>query len=130
MSGIRILVVDDDSGVRELLGHVLVHHGYEVFSATDAEGALAVLERERVDLVITDKLLPDMDGHELIEVIWRKHPYVGTMMLTAYRTPQSIAMARQQQVLAYLEKPLRDLTVVPRLVETALERHRKQLGRP
>ena len=130
MSGIRILVVDDDSSVRELVSHVLLAKGFEVFSSADAEGALAILDRERVDLVITDKRLPDMDGHALIETIFRVHPYVGTMMFTAYRSAQSLDMARQQKVLAYLEKPLRDLTVIPRLVESALEQHRKRLGRP
>ena len=62
----RILLVDDDSDLQRLLGRQLTTAGYQVFCASNGAGALKIMKLEQVDLVITDIVMPDMDGCELI----------------------------------------------------------------
>lgn len=125
----RILVVDDDNNLREMIKGVLEESGYSVDASADAGHAMKLLDSQRFDLVITDKNLPGIDGHTLINEIWMRHPGVGTVMITGYRSAESEERARQQYVLAYLEKPLYDMAIVPQVVESALELQRKRLGR-
>ena len=65
----RVLVVDDDSGVREFLGRVLTRAGYDVLFAADGEEGLARIEREAVHLVITDLVMPQRDGLEVVKLL-------------------------------------------------------------
>lgn len=62
----RILVVEDEEGLRKVVAQVLTHKGYDVLQADDAEFALVLLRQQSVDLVITDILLGDKDGIEML----------------------------------------------------------------
>jgi DNA-binding response OmpR family regulator len=84
--GRRILVVDDDSRYRDLLQLSLTRRGYTVQLAHDGLAALNLLERERVDLVILDLMLPDFDGYDLCRRI-REHYTVPIVILTARSEP-------------------------------------------
>jgi DNA-binding response OmpR family regulator len=77
-----ILVVDDDPGVLEAIRQSLEPSGYAVFVAADGKEAIRFLSRETVDLVITDVLMPDMDGFELIKVLHRDYPAVRVVAMT------------------------------------------------
>jgi PAS domain S-box-containing protein len=66
LEGVRVLLVDDDSDARELLGMVLRHHGAEVLEAATAEAAVVAFRRDVPDVVLSDIGLPDADGYELI----------------------------------------------------------------
>ncbi len=125
----RILVVDDDPVVRLLLEGVLQSAGHVTSSAGNAVQALALLQRMPFDLVITDKNMQGMDGHMLITEIGLRHPEVGTILVTGYRTEESERRAREQHVLGYLEKPIFDLEKVSQMVASALDENRKRLGR-
>src|SRR5690606_17495244 len=78
----RVLVVDDDAHIRELVRHFLDLEGYEVHEAAGGEEALAVLETVRVDLVVLDLMTPGMDGWTLCREL-RSHGDVPILMLTA-----------------------------------------------
>jgi len=71
-TGTRILVIDDDESVRDSLKDLLSVHGYQVAVARDGREGLEVLHRQRFDLVVTDLLMPNVDGIEIIREI-RKH---------------------------------------------------------
>ena len=71
-TGTHILVIDDDESVRDSLKVLLSVHGYEVALAPDGREGLAALRRKRFDLVVTDLLMPNVDGIETIREI-RKH---------------------------------------------------------
>jgi two-component system response regulator FlrC len=123
----RILVVEDDAALRELLVGALREAGHVVEGAADARRALELLQRHPMELVLTDKNLPGIDGHTLINEVWMRHPQVGAVMVTGHRSSESEERARQQHVLAYLEKPLYDLQAVRDVVDAALLRQRERV---
>jgi CheY-like chemotaxis protein len=78
----RILVVDDDPALREALRSFLVGEDYVVQEATSGTAALAHYRREPSDLVITDLLMPDMEGLELIRALRRHNPAVKIIAMS------------------------------------------------
>ncbi len=75
-----ILVVDDESIIVEMAQD----KGYKVLAAYDGVKALQVLENEKVDLVITDIIMPNMDGYQLKEIILKRYPYIKVLVVTGY----------------------------------------------
>jgi two-component system chemotaxis response regulator CheY len=88
-----ILAVDDSPSILKMLGDVLRANGFEVHEAGNGYGALKVLGRYTVDLVITDLLMPGMDGVELIREI-RKLPECKTVPIIMLTTQSNEAMQR------------------------------------
>jgi len=84
LDGIRILVVDDDLGICHTLEEILEADGCQVETAQDGEQGLAKLEKGSFDLVLTDVVMPRMDGHELYTAIRRLHPGLPVLMMTAF----------------------------------------------
>ncbi len=72
----RILIVDDDEGVRLTVKYMLAATGYEIASASDGEQALRLVEEFVPDLVITDLIMPKMDGLEMIAQLKRRRPEI------------------------------------------------------
>ena len=77
-----ILVVDDDAAVRQLIKHTLDGAGYRVTCAEDGRAATKAMAQARFDLVITDLLMPERDGLELIEDLRRRHPGVRIIAMS------------------------------------------------
>lgn len=106
----RILVVDDEEEVREILAETLQDFGYAVVTAASGEEALPVLNRDHsVVLVITDVRMPGMSGLQLAEEIRRRWPRVKVVLISGYFVPQ----ASPQR---FLKKPfhMKDLTAMVR----------------
>jgi DNA-binding NtrC family response regulator len=80
----KILVVEDETSIREILGRFLGEMGYEVRQAAHGAEALEILDRESFSLVIADLVMPHVNGIRLIESIQTKWPRTSTMLLTAY----------------------------------------------
>jgi signal transduction histidine kinase/ActR/RegA family two-component response regulator len=89
----RILVVDDEPGVRKLLARILRTRGYEVSEAEDGASALAFMEKsgDLIDMVVTDIVMPGMSGTKLAEGIHDRWPAVKLMFVSGY--PQGAALA-------------------------------------
>jgi len=83
LSGLRVLVVDDDLGVCRSLHDLLVEEGSEVQTAVDGRAALALIEKNPVDLVISDVVMPDLDGYDLFVEIKRRGP-TPVILMTGY----------------------------------------------
>jgi CheY-like chemotaxis protein len=79
---VQILIADDDSATREMMGGFFSEKGYFVFLAGDGEEALKLLEEERIDLVIADYQMPRMNGKELIGRINKFHPFLPVILIT------------------------------------------------
>jgi DNA-binding NtrC family response regulator len=103
--GIRILLVDDNEVFRRPLQRTLEAAGYAVVAVPSGEDALHVLDRNTVDLVLTDHRLPGMDGVQLITRIKTTHPALATIVMTAYGTIESAVEARRRGADDYLVKP-------------------------
>jgi two-component system cell cycle sensor histidine kinase/response regulator CckA len=82
----RILVADDDEGVRELIAEVLAEKGHEVIAVKDAIEALAVLERsgDGIDLLVTDIVMPGLNGFSLASLVKGRWPRVRILYITGY----------------------------------------------
>jgi two-component system cell cycle response regulator CpdR len=109
---IRILLAEDDASMREYLARALERTGYGVVAVADGLAAVAELERTRFDLLLTDIVMPEMDGIELAQRASTLHPAMRVMFITGFAavTLQNGAMPPEAKVLS---KPfhLRDLVI-------------------
>ena len=84
---VRILLVDDDDALRSVLRRALERAGYMVFEAADGRAALRVIAEGPVALVITDLVMPDMEGLELIRSLRRSHPVLPVIVISGGTGP-------------------------------------------
>jgi two-component system response regulator AtoC len=104
--GYRILVVDDDEAIRSLLIDLLSANGHEVLAASDAREAAERLKEGEFDLVLTDLMLPDGDGMDVLRVA-KSRPYEPEVLIvTAYGTIDSAVEAVRAGAFDYLTKPI------------------------
>lgn len=104
----RILLVDDDAAVRDAFGIVLKMAGHDVTCVDRATEALALQEARPFDLVITDIVMPDMDGLELIRVLADRHPATPILVMSGggdYGGPLYLDLALRFGARAALAKP-------------------------
>src|SRR6266849_4315258 len=80
----RVLVVDDEQSLRKVLAATLQREGYEVTVCGDGEEAIAALERDGADVVVTDLVMPRMDGLTLLRKVVARHPDVPVIVVTAH----------------------------------------------
>ncbi|HBS5975853.1 TPA: two-component system response regulator GlrR [Klebsiella pneumoniae] len=116
----RLLLVDDDPGLLKLLGMRLVSEGYSVVTAESGPEALRVLGREKVDLVISDLRMDEMDGLQLFSEIQKGHPGMPVIILTAHGSIPDAVAATQQGVFSFLTKPV-DKDALYKAIDEALE---------
>jgi diguanylate cyclase (GGDEF)-like protein len=102
----RVLVADDDRLVRAIFGDALRRAGHEVVTAADGREALARLEGAPFDLLLTDLLMPEMDGLELLEQAKRHWPELDVVVLTSVGTAEPAVRALRGGALHYLVKPV------------------------
>lgn len=102
-----ILVVDDEAVIRGLLEKVLTRDGYTVLTANDGEMALGVLAEHKVDIVVSDIRMPNMDGLELLETMRQKYPIIPVMIMTAYGETFSVKDALLLGADEYIAKPFK-----------------------
>lgn len=103
---LRILVVDDQSGVRELLKAVLEGDGHDVESASDGLEGIERLRDGYHDLVIMDIRMPGMDGVEALERMKEASPDSGVVMMTAYASVETAVRAMKLGAFDYITKPI------------------------
>jgi len=101
----RVLVIDDDPGVREYLQTLATRQGYEVFVAADGESALAGLDETRPDIVTLDAILPGLDGVEVLKRLKQSLPHVPVIMLSGHGHARTIVQAMQLGASDFLRKP-------------------------
>jgi two-component system response regulator PilR (NtrC family) len=100
----RILVVDDDQGMRELLEIMLTEEGYRVHTASNGEKALARCRKEIFDLIITDLKMPKMDGIDFLRKIKDLSPETMVILITAYASGDTAVTAMKEGAYDYIEK--------------------------
>ncbi|MBN7820461.1 sigma-54-dependent transcriptional regulator [Bowmanella yangjiangensis] len=105
MSNSRILIVEDDAGLREALIDTLLLGGYEILEADSAEAAMVLLNQEDVDLVVSDIQMGQMSGLSLLRSIKQKLPNMPVLLMTAYATIDDAVQAMRDGATDYLAKP-------------------------
>jgi excisionase family DNA binding protein len=103
----RILVAEDDPGIRKLLVDTLVRNGYVVDTADDGLSAVQLVQRGDYDLLMTDLKMPGVDGLSLIREARRKNPDIPVIVLTGFSTHATAIEALHLRVYDYLTKPFR-----------------------
>ena len=122
-SDMKVLIVDDEPVVREVLRTVLSRAGYATSEAATAGEGLALFADPAVDLVLLDLMLPDRPGLSLLAEMRQKRPDVPVVVVTAYSSVESAITAMKEGAFHYVPKPFRNEEVV-HLVAQALERRR------
>ncbi|HHD11569.1 MAG TPA: sigma-54-dependent Fis family transcriptional regulator [Deltaproteobacteria bacterium] len=103
----KVLIVDDDSTLRELLSETIHGMGYMVDTAENGEDALNKLKREKYDLVVSDLKMPGMDGLKLLDHIKSLDSNILVIIITAYATLESAVKAIEKGAYDYIAKPFR-----------------------
>jgi len=119
----RILVVDDEEVIRDILADFLAMEGFEVRTACDGVEALALLAAEHFDLVLSDLKMPHMGGIELLDAISEHTPQVVTIIMTGFGTVETAIDAMKRGAYDYIMKPFKMEDVV-HTVRRGLERHK------
>lgn len=116
----HLLLVDDDPGLLKLRGLRLTSEGYSVVTAESGAEGLRVLNREKVDLVISDLRMDEMDGMQLFAEIQKVQPGMPVIILTAHGSIPDAVAATQQGVFSFLTKPV-DKDALYQAIDDALE---------
>jgi len=119
----RVLVVDDEKFIREILAEFLGMEGYLVRTAEDGSSALAELGRSHYDLVISDLKMPKMGGMELLEAMSKVAPNALTVIMTGFGTVETAIDAMKRGAYDYILKPFK-VEEVTMIVQRGLEKQR------
>ena len=116
-----ILIVDDETSVRESLEKVLSKAGYATWTANSGHEALALLAHHQVDIVLSDLKMPDGDGVELLKSIKKDYPDIEVILLTGYGTIETAVDAMREGAYDFISKPPKKAIILS-AVERAIER--------
>lgn len=118
----RVVVIDDEPEVCDLVGKVLARAGHEVLVAHSGEAGLELLATHEVHCLVLDKQLPRMGGLEVLAETRRRWPRLPVVLVTAHPEPFTLEAERPDAV---LPKPFKSLTAIEEAVATALEARRQ-----
>lgn len=129
-----ILVVDDSAADREMAGHLLARQSWNVLYAENGRQALDRMQENEVDLVLTDLVMPDLDGLAFVEQAKIDHPLVPVVLMTARGSEEIAVRALEAGASSYVPKKglVRDLVdIVQRILDASRERksYTRLLGR-
>ena len=113
----RILVVDDDQAISEILGIVLRAEGFEPFFCADGDNAMDAFHKHDPDLVLLDLMLPGRDGIDICRAI-RMESGVPIVMLTARSDSQDIVTGLESGADDYIVKPIKNKELIGRTLRT------------
>ncbi len=119
----KILIVDDEKSILDLLNMVFKKQGYSVESALSAEKAFELLDEDDFDLVLTDVRLPKKSGMDILKYIKEKEPHMPVIMITAYGTIKQAVEAFKAGAVDYVLKPF-DVEELKIIVEKGLKERR------
>lgn len=117
----RVLIVDDEETIRDILADFLSMEGFLVTKAADGKSALAELARREYDLVVSDLKMPHMGGIDLLDAISRQAPATVTVIMTGFGTVETAIDAMKRGAYDYITKPFKMEQVV-HVVRRCLEK--------
>ena len=117
----NILVIEDDKNLKKLITTCLVKNNYNVFQASNGIEALEVLDKEYINAIITDIMMPIMDGYELIKELRESNYNMPILVLTAKGTLEDKKQAFNLGIDDYMVKPI-DINELPLRIKALLRR--------
>lgn len=111
----QIMVVEDDQSTLKLMRAVLRHAGYEVHTAENGRDALALLERQQIDLIVLDVMMPVMDGYEFTEQLRQCGNNTPILMVTAKQLPEERCRGFRVGTDDYMVKPVNEEEMLLRI---------------
>lgn len=111
----KILVVEDEEPIRKFININLEREGFKVFEAETGEKALEIAERESIDVVVLDIMLPGIDGYEVCRILREKFDKIGIIMLTAKTQDVDKIMGLQYGTDDYMVKPFNPMELILRI---------------
>ncbi|MBI3556286.1 MAG: response regulator [Deltaproteobacteria bacterium] len=117
----RLLVIDDDVGMRSLLNDVLCTSGYTVTSFSDAIGALKIVTAndQNIDAIICDLNMPRISGFDFLDMLQRMKSKIPLILITAFGTKKTEQEAQKKGAFGYLSKPFQ-LSEISELIQKAV----------
>ena len=117
----KILVVDDEIGIRQSLKKILEKEGFEVLTASNGEEAFKIIRSDSIDLLISDIRMAGMDGLELLKVCKSVSPYTEVIMITGYASVDTAVDSMKQGAYDYITKPFKKADII-KAVQKAIEK--------
>ena len=117
-----LLVVDDEQEIRDALSRHFRFLGYEVMTASNGVEALEILAHETVAIIISDIMMPVMDGVELLRVVRKEYPMVRLIIITGYVTQENVLACMRHDADTCIFKPWPDMTELEDAVRAAFDR--------
>ena len=112
-----ILVVDDETALLELICEILSNQGYNVFCADNGKQALEILENESIDLLLSDVIMPEMDGYQLAEIVQQKYPAVKIQLASGFSDNRHQKLQHETLHTNLLSKPYNSKTLLQKIRE-------------
>ena len=119
--GRRVLVVDDEEAIRNLLQQVLQEEAYEVVSAANGREAMTIFGREHFDLIIADIVMPEMDGVEMLLEAKHIQPKTPAIVVSGFFTEDTAQRLKSLGAAGYVAKPFQ-LDAIRHTIARAVER--------
>lgn len=101
----KVLVVDDQKGIRQLLQEFLAQEGYQVITVGNGQAAISAVKQQQIDLIIMDMNMPGMNGLETAEIILHENKYIPVILMTAYAKKEIQEAARAVGINRCIIKP-------------------------
>ena len=121
MDAARILIVDDEESILQSLTRIFTREGHQVFTAPEGKSGLDLLRKESINVLVTDLVMPGMDGADLLKAARAVSPETEVVMMTAHGTVENAVEAMKQGAYDFVTKPLKRAHIVG-VVRRALEK--------
>ena len=116
-----ILIADDEPNIRRVFEAMFTKQGFAVLTAENGKKALDLASVQPIDVLVSDLIMPDMNGVELLQKVKQLHPQCSAIIVTAYGSIKSAVEAMRLGAFSYLQKPF-DMDEVRLVIKKALER--------
>ncbi len=121
LAGKKILVIDDEEYLVKLLKSRLLIHRFEVLTAAGSQEGLAIVEKEKPDLIVVDVLMPEMNGAEFVKQLRKNHPSEEIPVIVISAQPDTRTLFNDREISAFVNKPFQPEDFIHQ-VKQALQR--------
>ena len=125
----KVLIVDDEANIRNIVRLFLEYHVLTVKTASDGDEALRIVEEENFDVILSDIMMPGMDGLTLAVEIRKVQPNAMVILMTGYASVNTAVEAIKRDVFDYILKPFQNMQIVLQSIKRAIERKRLLMER-